>query len=145
MAALTGSGEGAAQLARFNVSKDPLYSTRTRQKGVGLPSKHALPALALATLPVKPSSRELMHRPMCYFVPAASVQTQAKAVRIKLAGRRAPDNWLAMPPSSVCCGPNLRQNPKLWTLQITGTAVQAPAASRQEAPLHFAAWLALMP
>ena len=145
MAALVGSGEGAAQLARFNVSKDPLYSTRTRQKGVGLTSKHALPALALATLPVKLPSRELMHRPMCCFVPAASVQMQTKAVRIKLAGARAPDNRLAMPPSSVCCGHNLRQEPKLWTLQNTGSAVQAPAASRQEAPLHSAAWLALTP
>ena len=98
MAALVGSGEGAAQLARFNVSKDALYSTRTRQKGAGLPSKHALPALALATLPVKLSSRELMHRPTCCFVPVAFVQTQAKAVRIKLAGMHAPVNprWLCL-------------------------------------------------
>ena len=98
MAALVGSGEGAAQLARFNVSKDALYSTRTRQKGAGLPSKHALPALALATLPVKLPSRELMHRPVCCFVPAASVQTQAKAVRIKLAGMHTPVNprWLCL-------------------------------------------------
>ena len=108
MAALVGSGEGAAQLARFNVSKDALYSMRTRQKGVGLPSKHALPALALATLPVKLPSHELVHRPMCCFVPAASVQAQAKAVRIKLAGMPAPNNAPAVPPSSVvvattCC------------------------------------------
>ena len=86
MAALVGSGEGAAQLARFNVSKDALYSARTRQKGTGLPSKHALPALVLATLPVRLPGRELMHRPVSTFVPAAAAQTQAKAVKIKLAG-----------------------------------------------------------
>lgn len=86
MAALVGSGEGAAQLARFNVSKDTFYSTRTRQKGTGLPSKHALPALTLTTLPAKLPSRELMHRPASVFVPAASTQTQTKAVKIKIAG-----------------------------------------------------------
>ena len=86
MAALVGSGEGAAQLARFNVSADALYSTRARQKGTGLPSKHALPALVLATLPVKLSGRELMHRPVSTFTPALSAQTQTKAVKIKLAG-----------------------------------------------------------
>lgn len=86
MATLVGSGEGAAQLARFNVSKDALYSTRTRQKGTGMPSKHALPALTLTTLPAKLPSRELMHRPASVFVPAASTQTQTKAVKIKIAG-----------------------------------------------------------
>ena len=86
MATLVGSGEGAAQLARFNVSKDALYSTRTRQKGTGMPSKHALPALTLTTLPAKLPSRELMHRPASVFVPAASTQMQTKAVKIKIAG-----------------------------------------------------------
>ena len=86
MATLVGSGEGAAQLARFNVSKDTFYSTRTRQKGTGLPSKHALPALTLTTLPAKLPSRELMHRPASVFVPAASTQTHTKAVKIKIAG-----------------------------------------------------------
>ncbi len=86
MAALVGAGEGAAQLARFNVSKDALYSTRVRQKGTGLPSKHALPALVLATLPARLPGRELMHRPVSTFVPAPSTQTQAKALKIKLAG-----------------------------------------------------------
>lgn len=86
MAALVGSGEGAAQLARFNVSVDALYSTRTRLKGTGLPSKHALPALVLATLPAKLPGRELMHRPVSTFIPALSAQTQTKAVKIKLAG-----------------------------------------------------------
>ena len=86
MAALVGSGEGAAQLARFNVSRDILYSTRTRQKGTGLPSKHALPALVLATLPARLPGRELMHRPLSTFIPAPSAQTQAKALKIKIAG-----------------------------------------------------------
>ena len=88
MAALVGSGEGAAQLARFNVSNDALYSTRTRQKGTGLPSKHALPALMLATLPVKSSGRELMHRPVSTFIPAPATQMQTKAVKIKLTGTK---------------------------------------------------------
>lgn len=97
MAALVGSGEGAAQLARFNVSKDALYSTRTRQKGTGLPSKHALPALVLATLPVKLPARELMHRPVSSFTPTPSAQAQTKAVKIKLAGLPLPSQELRIP------------------------------------------------
>ena len=87
MAALIGSGEGAAQLARFNVSKDALYSTRTRQKGTGLPSKHALPALVLATLPAKQPGCELLHRPVSTFIPSPSAHAQVKGVKIKLAGK----------------------------------------------------------
>ena len=87
MAALVGSGEGAAQLARFNVSKDAFYSTRARQKGTGLPSKHALPALVLATLAARLPGRELMHRPVSTFIPAPAAQMQAKALKIKLGGR----------------------------------------------------------
>lgn len=55
-APLAEAGEGAAQLARFNVSRDAAYANRARRKGeraAGALCKHAQPALTLLTLPIR--------------------------------------------------------------------------------------------
>ncbi|KAK9820491.1 hypothetical protein WJX72_010852 [[Myrmecia] bisecta] len=72
-------GEAEALLARYNVSKDHLYSQKSRRKEKGLQAsfcKHALPASTFSTLPVKHTNKpEMAHRPVGYWTP---LQLQTK-------------------------------------------------------------------
>lgn len=64
----TGPGEGAAQLARLNLSRDAAYAGRARRKGervAGALAKHATPAASLLTLPIKCARSALLALALC--------------------------------------------------------------------------------
>jgi hypothetical protein len=67
-APLAGPGEGAAQLARLNLSRDAAYAGRPRRKGeraAGALAKHATPAASLLTLPIKCACSPCTPPPHC--------------------------------------------------------------------------------
>eukprot|EP00884_Botryococcus_braunii_P021299 jgi/Botrbrau1/7853/Bobra.9_2s0029.1 len=73
LAPLVGTGAGARQLARFNISLDASYTVTAQKKGdKGLGSvycRHATPALSLSTLPLAASPDEIRHRPRGVWLP----------------------------------------------------------------------------